>query len=170
MPSDADDPRQSPEIDRSEQERLRQENARLKEILRRHGIDPGLPDMKGAKTRASDAPPPSPQVTHQSSEAAKVRPFSTCKTMRGGFVAPPNLQAWFCQRREVRQLAFGTGEDRDGVCGCGRLTYCLFRVRWGWWTWRFQFGMAERQCRRIGHKILKKGRNAKDAEHDRTRS
>lgn len=69
-----DDSNQRPEAVRAEHESLRQENARLSEILRRHGIDPGSREMKPAPAKTPEARS-SPQVTHHSSEPAKLALF-----------------------------------------------------------------------------------------------
>lgn len=69
-----DDPKHSLERARAEHARVFQENARLKEILRRHGIAPGVSEVKPANTSASDAPA-SLQVTRHSPESAKVALF-----------------------------------------------------------------------------------------------
>ena len=54
--------------------RLTEENIRLKELLRRHGIDPE-PVSRDHSAKVATEKPPSPQITHRSPEDSKIALF-----------------------------------------------------------------------------------------------
>src|SRR5947209_6191302 len=72
---EADDPdAPAPDSSRAEVVRLVEENVRLKELLRRHGIDPE-PVSQGHSARVEPEKASSPQITHRSPEDSKIALF-----------------------------------------------------------------------------------------------